>query len=62
MFQFVSKSVALVDYLDHNDGIGDEELLDQACCFDFRVRHQKHYHDLYLIHEWEKVKQFGNVV
>ena len=62
MLKFISKSVSLINDLNHYDWVCDEKLLDQACCLDFWVRHQKNYHHFDFVHEWEKVKQLGNIV
>ena len=62
MFEFVAETVPLVDHLDHDDGVRNEELLDEAGSLDLRMSHQEHDHDLYLIDEREKVEELGDVV
>ena len=62
VFKFVAETVPLVDHLDHDDGVSDEELLDEAGSLDLRMRHQEHDHDLYLIDEREKVKELSDVM
>lgn len=62
MFKFITKSVALIDDLYHDDWIGDEKLLNQRGCLYFGVCHEKHDHDFDLVYEWEKVKQPSYVV
>ena len=39
MFKLVSQTVPLIYYLDHNDGVSDEELLDETCGFDLWMCH-----------------------
>ncbi len=62
MLQFISQSVSLIDYLYHYNRVCHEKLLNQACSLNFWMRHQKNNHNFDFVHEWEKVKQFGNIV
>ena len=62
MFKFVAETIPLVDHLNHDDGVRYEELLNEAGSLDLRMSHQEHDHDLYLIDEWEKVEELGDVV
>ena len=62
MFEFVAETIPLIDHLNHDDGVRDEELLNEAGSLDLRMRHQEHDHDLYLIDEREKVEQLCDVV
>ena len=62
VFKFVAETIPLVDHLNHDDGVSYEELLNEAGSLDLRMSHQEHDHDLYLIDEWEKVEELGDVV
>ena len=62
MLQLVPQAIPLIDYLDHDDRIRDEELLDQAGCLDLGMRHEQNNHDFDFVNEGEKVQKFGYVV